>query len=234
MTRKGVPLVEAAFQRLRQDIQDGRLQPGTRVVEQEVAERLAMSRTPVREALRRLEEVGLIMQAPHRGLVVGWLDPQSVNELYEMREGLEGTAAEMAARHASAAERQVMQQPGRARGGLAGPAERPGRAQSDPARDDLPPSHNRYLLRTLGGLRNAMALLGPTTFSAAGATQPLRTAQHGAIIGAICAGDAAAAGEAARAHIRSAHVVRVGMLADRLIDAATEPEPCMVVHPKAG
>jgi DNA-binding FadR family transcriptional regulator len=64
-----------------------------------------------------------------------------------------------------------------------------------------------------------MALLGPTTFSAPGRRASAH-AQHGAIIGAICAGDAAAAGEAARAHIRSAHVVRIGMLADRLIDGS--------------
>ncbi len=214
MTRKGVPLVEAAFQRLRQDIQDGHLQPGTRVVEQEVAERLAMSRTPVREALRRLEEVGLIMQAPHRGLVVGWLDPQSVNELYQMREGLEGTAAEMAARHASAAERQVMQRLVEREAGL--PDQPSVLAEHNRTLHETiyRASHNRYLLRTLGGLRDSMALLGPTTFSAPGRRASAH-AQHGAIVGAICAGNAAAAGEAARAHIRSAHVVRIGMLADR-------------------
>ena len=95
---KSISLVEMAFQRLRQDIQEGRLPPGARIVEQEIAERLEISRTPVREALRRLEEAGLIMQAPHRGLVVGSLDAQAVSELYEMREALEGAAAEMAAR----------------------------------------------------------------------------------------------------------------------------------------
>src|SRR5688500_10113968 len=89
----GGSLVEMAFQRLRQEIQDGRLLPGSRIVEQEIATRLEISRTPVREALRRLEEAGLIMQAPHRGLVVGSLDAQAVNELYETRESLEGAAA---------------------------------------------------------------------------------------------------------------------------------------------
>ncbi|MDF2971716.1 MAG: transcriptional regulator, GntR family [Microvirga sp.] len=212
--KNSVPLVETAFQRLRQEIQDGRLQPGTRVVEQEVAERLEMSRTPIREAMRRLEEVGLIMQAPHRGLVVGSLDPQAVNELYEMREGLEGIAAEMSARHASDAERQVMQQLLEREPSL--PNEPNVLAEHNRALHDTiyRASHNRYLLRTLGGLRDAMALLGPTTFTVEGRRAAAHE-QHRAIVGAIAAGDAAAAGEAARAHIRSAHVIRVGMLTEQ-------------------
>ena len=97
----GMSLVEAAFQRLRHDIQDGRLAPGARVVEQEIAERLR-SRTPVREALGRLEEGGLIMQAPHRGLVVSSLDFTGRDGTHEMRGGARGHCGEMAARHASA------------------------------------------------------------------------------------------------------------------------------------
>jgi DNA-binding GntR family transcriptional regulator len=59
-----------------------------------------------------------------------------------------------------------------------------------------------------------MALLGPTTFSVA-QRQPVAHGQHRQIIVAIRAGDATAAGEAARAHIRSAHAVRLGMLAEQ-------------------
>jgi DNA-binding GntR family transcriptional regulator len=215
--KSGMSLVEAAFQRLRHDIQAGRLAPGARVVEQEIAERLEMSRTPVREALGRLEEGGLIMQAPHRGLVVSSLDSQAVNELYEMREGLEGTAAEMAARHASSAERQVMQHLVEREAGL--PDEPHVLAEHNRALHDAiyRASHNRYLLRTLSSLSDSMALLGPTTLSAADRRAAAHE-QHRTIVDAIAAGDAAAAGEAARAHIRSAHVVRIGMIAERGIN----------------
>src|SRR3546814_15481594 len=73
-----------------------------------MADRLRMSRTPVREALRRLEADGLLTFAPYRGMVIAELDHQAVMELYQMREVLEGTAAGLAARHASEAEIAVL------------------------------------------------------------------------------------------------------------------------------
>jgi len=94
---------------LRDDIQDGRYAPGDRVTELEVAERLGVSRTPVREALRRLESEGLLVSLPWRGVVVAELDRAQVLELYAMREVLEGTAARFAAQHADAAEIDLMQ-----------------------------------------------------------------------------------------------------------------------------
>jgi DNA-binding GntR family transcriptional regulator len=211
-----------AFQRLRQEIQDGRLTPGSRIVEQEIATRLGISRTPVREAMRRLEETGLIMQAAHRGLVVGSLDAQAVNELYATREALEGAAAELAARHASEAETLVMQRLVDREPGL--PEDPLVRAEHNRALHETiyRASHNRYLLRLLGGLRDAMALLGPTTFGAAG-RQAAAHDEHRRIVAAIRAGDAPAAGGAARAHIRAAHAVRLGMMADQRLDAAPPP-----------
>ncbi|WGF88960.1 GntR family transcriptional regulator [Marinivivus vitaminiproducens] len=206
----GLPLAEQAFRRLREDIQDGRLTPGTRMVELDIAKRLAMSRTPIREALRRLEETGLITQAPHRGLVVASLDMQAINELYEMREVLEGTAAELAARHASAMdiavlERMVEKRPD--------PGTRPSLlADRNRAFHEriYHASHNRYLLRALSGLTDALVLLGPTTFQAPGRGGTAH-AEHLEIVRAIARRDAVAAGERARAHIRAAYFVRVSM-----------------------
>ena len=93
-------LGEYAYERLRTHIREGALPPGTRVREAEVAGQLGISRTPVREALRRLEADGFLTFEPHRGMVVVQLDHQSVMELYAMREALEGTAAGLAAQHA--------------------------------------------------------------------------------------------------------------------------------------
>src|SRR3546814_4510444 len=95
---------EIAYVRLKESIQTGELKPGQRIREIEMADRLRMSRTPVREALRRLEADGLLTFAPYRGMVIAELDHQAVMELYQMREVLEGTAAGLAARHASEAE----------------------------------------------------------------------------------------------------------------------------------
>ena len=71
------------------------------MMETEIAAWLEMSRTPVRDAMRRLETDGLLVHEPHLGVVIATLDHRAVVELYAMREVLEGTAAGLAARHAS-------------------------------------------------------------------------------------------------------------------------------------
>src|SRR3990172_7199916 len=94
-------LSELVYQKMREAIQKGALRPGQRIMEIEVAEWLKVSRTPVREALRRLESDGMLSLEPRTGLVVASLSRQAMLELYVMREVLEGTAARLCARHAS-------------------------------------------------------------------------------------------------------------------------------------
>jgi DNA-binding GntR family transcriptional regulator len=79
---------EAAYDLLRTAVMDRLLQPGQRLREIDVSAWLNMSRTPVREAFRRLERDGLITFAPHRGMTVTELDHGAVTELYRMREVL--------------------------------------------------------------------------------------------------------------------------------------------------
>lgn len=74
---------------LRAEIFDGRLQPGDRLVERDLAERFSASRHPVREALRMLQREGLVESLPSRGLVVSGLDEKQVSELFGIREALE-------------------------------------------------------------------------------------------------------------------------------------------------
>lgn len=210
---------EIAYARLKEAIQAGELKPGQRIREVEMAARLSMSRTPVREALRRLEADGLLTFAPYRGMVIAELDHQAVMELYQMREVLEGTAAALAARHASEAEIAVL------RDIMAG----------DPG-DDADPyrlaqhnrqfhgalyrgAHNRYLLKTLNVLRDAMALLGMTTLSLTGRSDTARE-EHAAIVAAVEARDPAVAEQAARAHIRAAQRARI-----RLMFGDSAPNP---------
>jgi DNA-binding GntR family transcriptional regulator len=82
---------------LRADILGGRCGPGLRLREEEIAERFGVSRTPVREALRRLEADGLVLVTPRRGAeVVRWRD-DDIAELVELRALLEGHAARRAA-----------------------------------------------------------------------------------------------------------------------------------------
>jgi DNA-binding GntR family transcriptional regulator len=90
-----------AYARLVADIRAGTLRPGDRLTETDLADRLGISRTPVREAIRQLESDGLVTHIPRVGAVVRRLDYAEITELYEMRAVLEGTAARFAARAAS-------------------------------------------------------------------------------------------------------------------------------------
>src|SRR5690606_27591384 len=92
---------ELVYARLRADLQSGRLAPGSRLREVDLAERLKVSRTPVREALKRLEADGLVTFVQARGLIVTELSPDQVVKLYAMRELVEGAAARFAAEAAS-------------------------------------------------------------------------------------------------------------------------------------
>ena len=83
---------------LRQAITSGRFAPGARLIERELCETLGVSRTSVREALRRLEAEKLVRSVPHKGPVVAIMSKQEAGELYAIRGLLEGFAAEQFAR----------------------------------------------------------------------------------------------------------------------------------------
>jgi DNA-binding GntR family transcriptional regulator len=87
--------------RLRDSIIEGALKPGTRLVERELCEQLGVSRPSVREAMRQLENEGLITNLPNRGPIVVVLSEKAAAEIYEVRSALEGLAARLFARNAS-------------------------------------------------------------------------------------------------------------------------------------
>ncbi len=83
---------EQVTNRLRQAIVSGVLQPGDRLMQEELAERLGVSRMPIREALRRLEAEGLVVLQPYRGALVANLSSAELKEIYEIRIALETLA----------------------------------------------------------------------------------------------------------------------------------------------
>ncbi|WP_203595965.1 FCD domain-containing protein [Actinomadura bangladeshensis] len=89
--------MDRVYTRLRADILDGVHPPGARLGEAELAEQTGSSRTPVREALRRLEVEGLVEVLPHRGARVPDWTPEDLEEIYDLRMLLEGAAARRAA-----------------------------------------------------------------------------------------------------------------------------------------
>jgi DNA-binding GntR family transcriptional regulator len=98
------PLRTLVFDELRSRIVSGKLAPGSRLVEDQLAHELGVSRNPVREALRVLEAEGLIQRSPRRGAVVATVSPSEAAKVFEVREPLESLAACLAARKATEAE----------------------------------------------------------------------------------------------------------------------------------
>jgi DNA-binding GntR family transcriptional regulator len=91
-------LAEYAYAAIRDDIIAGRVAPSGRLVQDELARRLGISRTPVREAMSRLEHEGLVRLIPGRGAIVQRVTPQDILGIYEVREELERLAVRLAAR----------------------------------------------------------------------------------------------------------------------------------------
>lgn len=90
-------LVDEVYKSLLDAISDGSLPPGTRITQEELAEQMNVSRSPVLQALRLLKKDGLVQDAPGRGLLVSELDPQWIDNLYQVRGALDSLAAKLAA-----------------------------------------------------------------------------------------------------------------------------------------
>jgi DNA-binding GntR family transcriptional regulator len=89
------PLVEVVIQQITQAVVTGRLRPGDKLVEAQMGKQLGVSRAPLREAFRRLEQIGLVEKIPNRGTFVSTLTERDVKELHNVRELLEGLAARL-------------------------------------------------------------------------------------------------------------------------------------------
>lgn len=98
-------LTDQVFEAIRDSIVSRMIEPGSRVSEQKIARQLAVSKTPVREALLRLRHIGLV-RSVDRGLCVVGPSIQVIREAYELRAGLERTAVWYAAQRATAADRE--------------------------------------------------------------------------------------------------------------------------------
>ncbi|OJU07178.1 MAG: GntR family transcriptional regulator [Rhizobiales bacterium 65-79] len=198
------------YEKLIQDVRDGKYAGGVRIREEEIARALGVSRTPVREALSRLQARGLLELAPF-GLVVTELSRQQVLELYAVREILEGSAARFAAQHASDSEISA----------LHSIAREFDRDHADPQRlahlnrqlhgSIYEAAHNRYLMRSLNEFQDTLALLASTTFTVVGRPKEA-SKEHAVIIKAIERRDADAAEQAARQHIHRAQEARLKMM----------------------
>lgn len=195
---------EKAYVSLREDIIEWRLQPGTVLAEVEQSERLGISRTPLREALSRLTAEGLTTAAGGRGVVVTDISLDDIDELFELRETLEGRAAALAAERGDPATFKQLQDEL-----LGAPALISGR---DPARHDYyelvgrldtaidAAISNSYLAQAMRSLR--VHLVRVRRLAADDATRlAAAAAEHAAIAEAIAAGNPRLAEAATIVHL---------------------------------
>ena len=214
-----LPQGQDAYRRLLMEIRAGGLKPGDRLLEADLAARMGISRTPVREAIRQLEADGLVVHIPRVGAAVRSLDPGEVTELYEMRSVLEGTAARLAARSASVVELDELTGINAEMATAQGKSERLYELNRQFHAALLDAARNRYLARSVAGLQKTLLLLGPTTLEgeerARGAVE-----EHAQVLEALRARDELGAEQAMRRHVSAAHAVRL-----RQFRARPAPDP---------
>ncbi|MCO5093127.1 GntR family transcriptional regulator [Bosea sp. (in: a-proteobacteria)] len=198
------------YGQIRAGLRRGDIKPGQRLLEADLAQQLNVSRTPIRDAIRRLISEGLVTIAPSRGVMVIELSKQQVREIYALREVLEGAAARLAAQFATKEELAILRQALESSANIVEPARYADfntvfhQAIHDAA-------HNQYLALALNQLANSLALLPGTTFQAPGRL-PVAKQEHMAMLEAIESRDQDLAELLARKHIRQAHMTRANMM----------------------
>lgn len=105
-----LPLRDVVFNTLRKAILTGELKPGERLLEIHLANRLGVSRTPIREAIRKLELEGLVIMIPRRGAEVAQITEKSLKEVLEVRRALDALCAELACDRITAEEEERLKQ----------------------------------------------------------------------------------------------------------------------------
>ena len=196
------PLAQTVFDRLKRDIVECRLMPGEIIAETPVAERFKVSKGPVREALKRLEQVGFVRSLPRVGYVINGIQVSDVDDIFVMRIALEPVAVRLAMprltdadlvrlEQLAAGEQAAHRDSGEARG------ERLARANSDFHAYIARLSGNSRLQRSIEGL---IEELERVTHLLAVKLEGVRD-EHPELVDAMRAGDEHRAAETMRAHL---------------------------------
>lgn len=196
------------YDELVKSIREGRYTPGQHIRETVVASELGVSRTPVREALRRLHNDGTVVLTPRKGAVVAELAHQEVVELYMMRQEMEATAARFAAQHASDIE--ILQ--------IDNILQRSEALLHDPHKFNqvnwefhnaiYEATHNRYFIKAIRAIADSMVMLRGARYIPE--DRPLKlAAEHRAIFDAIRNRAPQEAADAARYHIQQSLLVHL-------------------------
>lgn len=205
--RQSRPSHTDAYHLILEAIDIGVFKPGDRLVESDLAERFGVSRTPIREALQRLETQSLL-ERDGRSLIVASLSHTQMAELYAVRRELEGLAARLAAQHATDEEIRVLREMVSEDDALVNDPQALSRANRRFHQQLHLASHNRYLVQQLDLVHRTMALMATTSLALKGRGK-IAQAEHNAIVVAIEARDEAGADAALKKHISVAFMTRL-------------------------
>lgn len=202
------PLIEQVYRSIQLWINEGKFHPGEHLREAAICERLGVSRTPVRGAIRRLQAEGRVIIKANRGAVVAELMPQEMVELYTVRQELEGFAARLAAQHATETEIRLMETLLRQSRELADDPRALNQNNWKLHKTIYIAAHNRFLSQTFEALSGALALLRGIKYIPEDRPKSLYD-EHAAIVDAIRDRDPETADAAAQKHIQSAFAIHL-------------------------
>jgi DNA-binding GntR family transcriptional regulator len=180
----------------------GEFAPGARLDEQQLAQRFGVSRTPVREALRQLATSGLIDLRPRRGALVADLSPQDVETMFVAMAEMEASCARLSALRMTSLERRRLEALHEQMGVLVGLGDPQTYADANQTfhLTIYAGAHNSVIADFTAGLRRRVAPFRRAQFRTSGRL-PLSFAEHGVVVTAILAGDAAGAHAAMLRHV---------------------------------
>jgi DNA-binding GntR family transcriptional regulator len=196
------PLREVVCETLRDAIRKGKLKPGERLMESQLAEDLGVSRTPVREAIRKLELEGYVIMMPRRGTYVANLSIRDVNEVFEIRTSLDSLASGLAAERITDEELERLQRLLVAIGGYIEENDMDKIVECDTEFHDLlyQASRNSRLVGIIFNLREQLTRFRSTSMAFPGRLKATLE-EHRRIVEAIAQGDGAEARAAAEYHM---------------------------------
>ena len=196
------PLREVVCETLRDAIRKGKLKPGERLMESQLAEDLGVSRTPVREAIRKLELEGYVIMMPRRGTYVANLSIRDVNEVFEIRTSLDSLASGLAAERITDEELERLQRLLVAIGGYIEENDMDKIVECDTEFHDplYQASRNSRLVGIIFNLREQLTRFRSTSMAFPGRLKATLE-EHRRIVEAIAQGDVAEARAAAEYHM---------------------------------
>lgn len=198
------PLREVVCESLREAIRNGVLKPGERIMEIQLAEELGVSRTPVREAIRKLELEGYVVMMPRRGTYVANMSIRDINEIFEIRTALESLSNGLAAEHITDEELEHLQRLLVIIGGYIKDGNIEKIVETDIEFHDLMyhAARNQRLVGIISNLRDQLTRFRTLSMSYPGRLEATLD-EHRTIVEAIANGDRKAASKAAEQHMEN-------------------------------